>query len=89
MGGYLGIRVKSTLVSKFNEVYENRNQYHEEIANYLKRLSRYIDVALNHILDEGIPSTNNTIEWFFKITLPCCNKKKNSWPIKDWLIEFY
>ena len=66
----------TTAKNKFNELYENRDQYREEIANFLKRLSKYIDVALNHVLDDGIPSTNNTIEGFFKITLPRCNKRK-------------
>ena len=45
----------------------NRNQYREEIANYLKRLSRYVDVALNHILYDGIHLQTILLKDFLKL----------------------
>ena len=62
--------------NKFNKLYENRDQYRKEISDYLKRLSKNLDKALTHVLDDGVPSTNNTIEAFFKITLPRTSKRK-------------
>ena len=39
---------------------------------YLKILIK----SLTHVLDDCVPSTNNTIEAFFKITLPRNSKRK-------------
>ena len=62
--------------NKFNKLYKNRMQYRKEISDFLKRLSKDLDKTLTHVLDKGIPSTNNTIEAFFKITLPRTSKRK-------------
>ena len=62
--------------NKFNKLYKNRMQYRKEISDFLKRLSKDLDKTLTHVLDKGIPATNNTIEAFFKITLPRTSKRK-------------
>ena len=53
--------------NKFNKLYENRDQYRTEISDYLKRLSKNLDKTLTHVLDNGVPATNNTIEAFLKL----------------------
>ena len=62
--------------NKFYKLYENRNQYRKEINDYLEILSKDLDKTLTHVLDDGVPNTNNTIEAFFKITLPSVSKRK-------------
>ena len=64
--------------NKFYKLYENRNEYRKEINDYLKKLSKNLDKYLAHVLDTGVPSTNNTIEAFFKITLPRTSKRKGN-----------
>jgi len=62
--------------NKFNKLYENHDQYRTETSVHLKRLSKNLDKTLTHVLDDGVPATNNTIEAFFKITLPRTSKRK-------------
>lgn len=40
----------------------------EEIKKFLENLKDYLDDALKHTLNKSVPSTNNLIEQFFKIT---------------------
>ena len=41
----------------------------EEIRKFLETLEDHLENALNHMLNDNVPSTNNLIEQFFKITL--------------------
>ena len=66
----------STCKNKFYTLYNNRDQFRKEIKEFLEKLEKYLDKALNHVFDSDIPTTNNTIEAFFKITLPRCSKRK-------------
>ena len=40
----------------------------EEIRKFLKNLKDHLDDALNHTLNKNVPTTNNPIELFYKIT---------------------
>ena len=40
----------------------------DEIKDFLENLKNHLDDALNHTLNKNVPSTNNLIEQFFKIT---------------------
>ena len=47
----------------------------EKIGNFLERLKGYLDSTLNHTINKDIPSTNNLLEGFYKITFPRKIKK--------------
>ena len=55
-------------VNQFNRLYEKREEMSEEIKKFLENLKGHLDDALKHTLNEIVPSTNNLIEQFFKIT---------------------
>ena len=57
-----------TAMNKFNELYGKRKDMSEEIKKYIENLKDTLDDALHHTLNENVPSTNNLIEQFFKIT---------------------
>ena len=40
----------------------------EEIKDFLENLKDHLDDALKHTINKNVPSTNNLIEQFFKIT---------------------
>ncbi len=66
----------STCKNKFYTLYNNWNQFRKEIKEFLEKLEKYLDKVLNHVFNSDIPTTNNNIEAFFKITLPRCSKRK-------------
>ena len=47
----------------------------EEIGNFIEKLKGYSDSTLNHTINIDIPSTNNLLEGFYKITFPRKIKK--------------
>ena len=55
--------------------YMQKKDLTEEIGNFLERLKGYLDSTLNHMINEDIPSTNNLLEGFYKITFPRKIKK--------------
>ena len=55
-------------VNRFNRLYDKRKTMSEEIRKFLENLKDHLDDALNHTLNKNIPSTNNLIELFYKIS---------------------
>ena len=47
----------------------------EEIRKYLENLKDNLDDALHHTLNKNVPSTNNLIEQYFKISFGHKQKK--------------
>ena len=47
----------------------------EEIRKYLENLKDNLDDALHHTLNKNVPSTNNLIEQYFKISFGRKQKK--------------
>ena len=64
-----------TAHNRFNRLYAIKKDLTEEIGNFLERLKGYLDSTLNHMINEDIPSTNNLLEGFYKITFPRKIKK--------------
>ena len=54
----------------FDELWEKKDTFSNEIASHLKNLKEYLPQALTHTLYKDVPRTNNLIESFFKATLP-------------------
>ena len=65
----------TTAKNKFKRLYDRIEELPEEFQKYLKNLSKYLEKALQHTIDNRIPRTNNLIESFYKATLPRKVKK--------------
>ena len=63
-------KTEKTARKRFNEIYNQLEKLPEEIKEFMKHLSKYFDKAIQHTINREIPSTNNLIEGFYKITLP-------------------
>ena len=55
-------------INQFNRLHDKREEMSEEIKKFLENLKDHLDDALKHTLNKNVPSTNNLIEQFFKIT---------------------
>ena len=55
-------------INRFERLYAKKKEMSEEIRKFLKNLKDQLDDALKHTLNENVPSTNNFIELFYKIT---------------------
>ena len=64
-----------TAKKRFFKLYRKLEELPEEIQKYLKRLSKYLEKAIQHTINKKIPSTNNLIECFYRTTLPGKVKK--------------
>ena len=42
----------------------------EEIQKFIKSISKDFETTINHIINPEIPSTNNLLEGFYKVTFP-------------------
>ena len=58
----------TTAVNRYNRLLEKKEEMSEEIRKFLETLEDHLENALNHMLNDNVPSTNNLIEQFFKIT---------------------
>ena len=63
-------KTEKTARKRFNELYSQLEKLPEEIREFMKKLSKYFDKAIQHTIKREIPGTNNLIEGFYKITLP-------------------
>ena len=64
-----------TAKNRFFKLYKKLEELPEEIQKYLKRLSKYLEKAIQHTINKKIPRTNNLIECFYRTTLPGKVKK--------------
>ena len=63
-------KTEKTARKRFNKLYSQLEKLPEEIKEFMKKLSKYFNKAIQHTINREIPSTNNLIEGFYKITLP-------------------
>lgn len=57
-----------TGINRFKRLMEKKEEMSEEIRKFLENLDDHLENALNHTLNDNVPSTNNLIEQYFKIT---------------------
>lgn len=60
---------------RFNTIYNQREQLNKIISNFLKRIEKDIENILNHFIHTEIPATNNTVENYYRTTLPRAQKR--------------
>ncbi|MBE6494640.1 MAG: hypothetical protein E7Z84_08575 [Methanosphaera stadtmanae] len=60
---------------KFNTIYNQKDQLNPIITKFLDKIKSNLDVIFNHIENKNIPATNNTIENYYRTTLPRFRKK--------------
>lgn len=58
-----------TAKKRFFKFYQKLEELPEEIQKYLKNLSKYLEKAIQHTINNKIPGTNNLIECFYRTTL--------------------
>lgn len=63
-------KTEKTARKRFNKLYSQLEKLLEEIKEFMKKLSKYFDKSIQHTINREIPSINNLIEGFYKITLP-------------------
>ena len=64
-------KTHETTINRFNRVYDIRKEMSYEIKKFLENLKDHLEDALKHTFNKNLPSTNNLIEQFFKITFGC------------------
>jgi hypothetical protein len=72
---------------RFMILYNNRDNLPEIISDFLKRLKPNFHKTINHLKNKLIPSTNNTIECYFGVTLPDYLKRRyrTTKGLEQWL----
>lgn len=55
---------------RFNTMYNQRTQLNNHIQHFLEKIEPELEIILNHTIDEEIPATNNTVENYYRTTLP-------------------
>ena len=63
-------KTEKTARKRFNKLYSQLKKLPKEIKEFLENLAKYFDKSIQHTINRQIPSTNNLIEGFYKITLP-------------------
>ena len=59
-----------TAMKRFNESNEKFDEMPEIIQNFMRKLSKKLEITLNHTKNRKIPSTNNLTELLFGVTFP-------------------
>ena len=59
-----------TAMKRFNKLNEKFDEMPEIIQIFMKKLSKKLEITLNHTKNRKIPSTNNLAELLFRITFP-------------------
>ncbi len=59
-----------TAMKRFNELNEKFAEMPEIIQNFMRKLSKKLEITLNHTKNRKIPSTNNLAELLFRVTFP-------------------
>ena len=60
---------------RYNTIYNQKDQINPIITKFLEKIKSNLDVMLNHIEDPEIPAPNNTIENYYRTTLPRSQKR--------------
>lgn len=59
-----------TAMKRFNKLNEKFDEMSEIIQDFIRKLSKKLEITLNHTKNRKIPSTNNLAELLFRITFP-------------------
>ena len=59
-----------TAMNRFNKLNEKFDEMPEIIQDFMKKLSKKLEITLNHTKNRKIPSTNNLAELLFRVTFP-------------------
>ena len=65
---------EKTAINRYNKLL-NDKRIPQKIKKFLERIEDIMPNLINHIENDNIPSTNNKVEGFYKITLPGCKKR--------------
>ena len=65
---------EKTAINRYNKLL-NDKRIPKKIKKFLERIKDIMPHLINHIENDNIPSTNNKVEGFYKITLPGCKKR--------------
>ena len=57
-------------MKRFNKLNEKINEMPEIIQDFMRKLSKKLEITLNHTKNRKIPSTNNLAELLFRVTFP-------------------
>lgn len=60
---------------RFNTIHNQKKGINKHITKFLEKIKPELETMLNHILDEEIPATNNTVENYYRTTLPRSQKR--------------
>lgn len=55
-------------MKRFYELNEKFNELHRIIQDFIRKLSKKLEITMNHTKNRKIPSTNNIAELLFRIT---------------------
>ena len=59
-----------TAMKRFNKLNEKIDEMPEIIQDFMRKLSKKLEITLNHTKNRKIPSTNNLAELLFRVTFP-------------------
>ena len=60
---------------RFKTIYHQRTELNNHIQHFLEKIGSEIEIILNHTIYEEIPATNNTVENYYRTTLPRSQKR--------------
>lgn len=60
---------------RYNTIHNQKEHLNPIISKFLDKIEADIDIILNHIIDPEIPATNNTVENYYRTTLPRSQKR--------------
>ena len=60
---------------RFKTIYNQRTELNNHIQHFLEKIEPELEIILNHTIYEEIPATNNTVENYYRTTLPRSQKR--------------
>jgi len=60
---------------RFNTIYNAKEHLPPIIQRFIERMRKNLEILINHIEDDEIPATNNTVENYYRTTLPRKQKR--------------
>ena len=69
-------KTAETSKKRFKRMEDKIDKLPEQIAVFIKKLSKTFEKSINHIKNKFLPNTNNLLECYFGITLPGHLKRK-------------
>jgi len=72
----LNSKTVKTAKKRFKKLEDQIDELPEEIALFIKRLSKTFERSINHIKNKFLPNTNNLLECYIGVTLPGYLKKR-------------